>query len=207
MFFFSHTREAASSSLVARRRVRPFPSPGERTCMPAAPPVRLTLSQRVRKHCVRRMCVAANLGRGQGANCAVVGREALARAHLSRGLAGAQVAGAKPRNRTPVGLAGMASKMDRIDETQCPDYKTRCATRVACAVSVCVWPALWSDGSAAAWQIAGLLLTPDPLCRKKLIDSEEEYSKLTGKKPGLRQWLALKNRQYNVTSALYMLDW
>ena len=138
MFFFSHTPEAASSSLVARRRVRPFPSPGERTCMPAAPPVRLTVSRRVRKHCVRRRCDAASLGRGQGANCAVVGRSpALARAHLSRGLAGSQVAGAKPRGPAPAGLAGMASKMDRIDETQCPDYKTRCATRVACAVSVC----------------------------------------------------------------------
>ena len=43
--------------------------------------------------------------------------------------------------------------------------------------------------------------------RKRLIESKEDHAKLTGRRGGLRDWVQLKTQQYNVTSALYMLDW
>jgi hypothetical protein len=42
---------------------------------------------------------------------------------------------------------------------------------------------------------------------KRLIHDEHEYARITNQPAGWRAWLRLKNFQYNVTSALYMLDW
>ena len=174
--------------------------------MPAAPPVRLTLSRRVRKHCVRRrwtLRVWAGVRRELCCRGAIPGSGARSSESRSGGVAGGGGQAAGPHACRACGN-GVKDGQDRRNAV--PGLQN--TVRNTCGLCrVRVWPALWSDGSAVAWQMAGLLLTPDPLCRKKLIDSEEEYSKLTGKKPSLRQWLALKNRQYNVTSALYMLDW
>jgi hypothetical protein len=54
------------------------------------------------------------------------------------------------------------------------------------------------------WRRSQLLLSR---CRKKLIESKEDHARLTGRRGGLRDWVQLKAQQYNVTSALYMLDW
>ncbi len=43
--------------------------------------------------------------------------------------------------------------------------------------------------------------------RKQLVESKLEHAQLTGTRGGLCGWIQLKVWQYNVTSALYMLDW
>tara|TARA_B110000444_G_C18512993_1_gene443144 strand:- start:89 stop:397 length:309 start_codon:yes stop_codon:yes gene_type:complete len=43
--------------------------------------------------------------------------------------------------------------------------------------------------------------------RKQLVESKLEHTQLTGTRGGLCGWIQLKVWQYNVTSALYMLDW
>lgn len=43
--------------------------------------------------------------------------------------------------------------------------------------------------------------------RKQLVEFKLEHALLTGTRGGLCGWIQLKVWQYNVTSALYMLDW
>ena len=48
---------------------------------------------------------------------------------------------------------------------------------------------------------------PDYKAAKRLIYDNKEYAKITNQAKGWHGWLAKKNYQYNITIALYMLDW